>query len=157
MVVRNFWSRRDGFAEGWRIGVPTHPASRTHIDGMLTAEGKQWNVELFYSDTAHAHNDRRMPNISTLGIGEKLKFHLFFQNRCNLRFSPYPSLLVRRTHVWAKNWNTRFDIAGSPRGISNLWMKIAKRFGVVLVFGMVANWDSKKIRTCVCHDCSPSM
>ena len=54
---------------------------------MLTAEGKQWNVELFYSDTAHAHNDRRMPNISTLGIGEKLKFHLFFQNRCNLRIT----------------------------------------------------------------------
>ena len=66
---------------------------------MLTAEGKQWNVELFYSDTAHAHNDRRMPNISTLGIGEKLKFHLFFQNRCNLRKATPSRLVVVRVRL----------------------------------------------------------
>ena len=29
----------------------------------------------------------------TLGIGKKLKFHLFFQNRCNLRLAPTNQLI----------------------------------------------------------------
>ena len=90
--------------------------------GALLSDTKRMRIRI---GECRMRNRLNAESLYTSRIGKKLKLSLFFQNRRNLRFFPYPSFLVRN-HLWNADIGQKpMWTARHPRGPpGETWNKV---------------------------------